>query len=169
MFSFVRPLRALVKGLQANDSPRQLAFGVALGMLIGLTPKGNLIAVALITTLFAIKVNRGSGLASAFVFSWVGVLLDPLSHYIGGLILTTAALEPTFAWLSELPVVPWTSFNNTVVMGSVVLGAFLFYPIYRASKMGFPILTPIVVAHLSKYKMYHILTGTDFATRWKLS
>ena len=169
MFSFVRPLRALVKGLQANDSPRQMAFGVALGMLIGLVPKGNLIAILLITILFAIKVNRGSGLASAFVFSWVGVLLDPLSHYIGGSILTMSALEPTFVWLSEMPLVPWTNFNNTVVMGSVVLGLFLFYPVYRASKPSFEILAPIVVAYLSRYKLYHILTGTDFATRWEIS
>jgi uncharacterized protein (TIGR03546 family) len=137
-------------------------------MLIGLVPKGNLIALLLITLLFAIQVNRGSGLAAAFLFSWVGVLLDPLSHRVGWAILHIGALEPLFAWLSDVPIVPWTSFNNTVVMGSFVIGVFLFYPIYRVSQTAFTILAPLAAEQLNKYRIYHILTGTDFATRWKV-
>ena len=48
----MRPLRHLVQGLVANDSPRQVATGFTLGMLIGLMPKGNLIILVLTLLLF---------------------------------------------------------------------------------------------------------------------
>lgn len=168
MFALIRPFRALAKALQANDSPRQLALGAAIGMLIGLMPKGNLTAWFLIAILFSTQVNRGVGLCAAFLFTWVGSLVDPLSHGIGLAVLNIKMIEPLFTWLADLPVVPWTSFNNTIVMGSLLLGAGLFYPTYRVSKYLFETYTPVVVEKLHRFKIYQVLFGTEFATRWKV-
>ena len=63
MYAWLRPVRALLTLLSSADSPRQIALGFALGMLVGLVPKGNLIAVALVTLLFAARVNLGWGSA----------------------------------------------------------------------------------------------------------
>ena len=54
---FLRPLRYLAQALILETTPRQLAWGFALGMLIGLIPKGNLIAVALMTLCCALRIN----------------------------------------------------------------------------------------------------------------
>jgi hypothetical protein len=43
----VQQLLLFRKFVQAQDTPRQLAWGLALGMMIGLVPKGNLLAVVL--------------------------------------------------------------------------------------------------------------------------
>ncbi len=43
----IRPIRFLIQGIAGADTPRQLALGFAIGMVIGLVPKGNLTAVAL--------------------------------------------------------------------------------------------------------------------------
>ena len=168
LLSLLRPLRLLVKGLQANDSPRQIALGVSIGMLMGLIPKGNLIAAALVVLLLSLKVNRGAGVCIAVVFSWIGVLLDPLSHRIGLTVLTSEPLQPLLAWMYDAPVLPWTSFHNTVVVGSIVVGLCLLYPVYRLSDFAAVKYLPRATERLSKYRIYRVLFGTELATGWKL-
>ena len=166
--SIIRPLRALVKGLRRNNTPRQIAFGVALGMLAGLIPKGNLIAAVLVVLLLSIKVNRGAAVFCALVFSWLGVLLDPLSHRLGSVILHSDSLEPMLAGMYELPVLPWTSFNNTVVLGNLLIGILLFYPTYRAARYTALHYLPPLTERMKRYKIYQVLFGTELVTGWKL-
>lgn len=130
---FLQPVRLVVSVLIAHDSPRQLAAGISLGMLLGMVPKGNLTAVVLAGALFSLRVNRGAGLASAIAFSWLGMFLDPLAHRVGWQILSLQPLQHLFAACFELPLVPWSGLNNTVVVGQLVLGLYAVYPVYRLS------------------------------------
>ena len=150
---FFRPFRYLAEVFLAADSPRQLAVGVMLGMMIGLVPKGNLIAMGLLVLLFAVKANLAAGTIAAVVFSWIGFLVDPISHRIGHALLGAAWLQPIWAWLYDLPLVPWTGFNNTVVFGSLILGICLGYPVYRVSKWLFEVYQPWIVERLKAHKL----------------
>ena len=94
---FVRPLRFLVKGMLADDGPRRVALGLAIGMIIGLVPKGNLVAIALSLLLFGTKVNPGAGLCAAFVFSWVAIAWEPFLHRAGLLVLTAPLMFTLWA------------------------------------------------------------------------
>ena len=150
---FFRPFRYLAEVFLATDSPRQLAVGVMLGMMIGLVPKGNLIAVGLLVLLFAVRASLATGTIAAVLFSWMGFLLDPISHRIGHALLGAERLQPIWAYLYDLPLVPWTSFNNTVVFGSLVLGICLAYPVYRVSRWMFEVYQPWMVERLEAYKL----------------
>jgi len=161
-------IRLLAGVLKANVSPKQLALGVAMGMLLGLVPKGNLIAIALTTALFASRVHLGSAAVASIGFSWIGLLLDPLSDRLGEVILTWGPFQPLFARLYELPLVPWTMFNNTVVCGSLIIGLLAFYPVYRASRWGFERYAPVASEKLKRYRVYHVLFGTDLITSWRV-
>src|SRR5262249_34346062 len=90
----LRPLRYLAQALALETTPRQLAWGFALGMLIGLVPKGNLIAVALMTLFCALRINVASGAAAISLFTWCGMHLDPVSHRLGHWLLTNESLRP---------------------------------------------------------------------------
>ena len=46
-------------------------------------------------------------------------------------------LGQAFARLNEIPLIPWTRFENTVVTGSVLLGLILLLPTYAISKQIF--------------------------------
>ena len=116
-----RPLRYVTQAFLAEDSPRQLALGLALGMVIGLVPKGNLVAICLTVVLFASRVNLGTGMGGAILFSWVGMLCDPLSHRVGQALLRHPALRSWWGLFMDLPLAPWTALNNTVVLGSFIL------------------------------------------------
>ncbi len=159
------PGRALVKVLTNADSPRQIALGFALGMLVGLVPKGNLIAITLATVLLASRANLGAGALSALLFTWVGFLADPISHRIGLGLLQLAMLRPAWTWLYNLPLLPWTAFNNTVVLGSLILGLALLYPVYRAAKPAAAWAAPRLRERLMRYHVGKVLFGAEVITR----
>jgi uncharacterized protein (TIGR03546 family) len=123
-------LRRAIQHLIGGSTPRQLAAGFALGMILGLVPKGNLIAVSLCAMLFALHVNKGLAVAAAIVFSFVGPWTDSFTHKLGAIVLSVESLQPLYAWLYALPLGPWLGFQNTVVTGSLLVGVYLAYPAY---------------------------------------
>lgn len=160
---FMRPLRFFARAIIAQDSSRQLALGFALGMVVGMVPKGNLLAVLLMVLVAGSKVNLGTAMLGAFLFSWLGVLTDPVSHQVGLGLLSNESLAGFWTWLYNLPVVPWTRFNNTVVLGSFLLGLSLFYPIYRLAEPHFAHWQPKLAERFRKYKLTKVLFGAEYA------
>ena len=131
---YLRPLRNLLRVFAAERTPHQLALGAAIGLLIGVLPKGNLLAVTATFLLFALRVNMGIGLTTAFLISLLGPSLDQLTHGIGVRVLQTPLVYGLLSHGYQLPLVPWTSLNNSIVVGSLLLGLTLVYPTYHLSR-----------------------------------
>lgn len=129
----LRLVKDLVLAFHGGGDPRHLAAGFALGAALGLVPKGNLFAVVFILAFFALRLNKGMALMSATFFTPVGYLVDGLAHKIGLALLKAPALTGLWTALYDMPIVPLSRFNNTVVLGNLVLGAVLFVPLYFAS------------------------------------
>lgn len=161
----IRPLRIFSKAFLSADSPKVLAWSVAAGMLVGMVPKGNLTAVLLVMLFFSFRVNVGIGLLSVVIFSWVGRVCDPISHNLGNWLLTRETLEPMWTWMINQPVIPWTAFNNTVVLGSLFLACYLVAPVYLASLLLFEGCQPWLLKKLERFKISKFLTTAEVATR----
>jgi uncharacterized protein (TIGR03546 family) len=157
----LRPFRLFFRALTIDATPRQMALGFALGVLVGLVPKGNLLAIGLMMLLCSLRVNLGVGLATVFATSWVGVLLDPVSHRVGGFLLKHASLQPLWETMSDTALLPWTDFNNTVVLGSFMLGLGAFVPLYFVSRPIFGLLTPRLVAWTQRFRLVALLWGGE--------
>ena len=157
----LRPFRLFFKALVVDATPRQMAFGLALGVLVGLVPKGNLLAIGLMMLLCSLRVNLGVGLATVFATSWAGMLLDPITHRIGEFLLKSDALKPLWETMYDTALLPWTDFNNTVVLGSFVLGAGAFLPLYFLSRPIFGLLTPRLVAWAQRFRLVSLLWGGE--------
>jgi uncharacterized protein (TIGR03546 family) len=158
---FLRPVRFFAQALLLDATPKQLAWGFALGMAIGLVPKGNLIAVAMMTLLCSLRVNLAAGTAAVFLFAWIGMAVDPVSHRIGEFLLSQPALQQFWTTLYDTPLVPWTAFNNTVVLGSFVLGLALIYPAYRLAEPIFAELAPKWTERVQKFRLVKLLWGGE--------
>ena len=131
LFQHLLQLRNIAR---TGDTPRQLAWGFALGVLLGILPKGNLVAVILTAVILATRANLGVGILTAVFFSFAAPVADPITHRIGLAVLTHDTLGPPWSRLFDWPLLPWTALNNTVVMGSLILGLALVYPSYRVSR-----------------------------------
>jgi len=150
---FLSSLRSVVLALHGGSDPRHLAAGFALGAALGLVPKGNLFALVFFLLFFVFNVDSGMAALSAVVFTAVGYLIDPAAHAVGRALLTAGFLRPLWTALYDLPVVPLTRFNNTVVLGNLVIGLLLYPFLYYAALRA-------VRAYHERYK--------ERVERWKI-
>lgn len=160
-------VRSVTDIFTAQESPGEMAGGLALGMLIGIVPKENLLAAILATLLLVLRVNLATALLATALFSWIALLLDPVTDALGYFLLTLPVLEPAWTFLAGLPFVPWTQFNHSIVLGSWVLGLALFYPVFRLSRWAFTKYLPLVAEKLKQYRVIKILDYTQLGWRWR--
>jgi len=102
--------------------------------MIGLVPKDNLIVLALITLLFAVRVNILAGIVGAIAFSMIATVITPFLDHMGSSVLAIYPFQNFYAWLFGLPLGAWTRFNNTVVAGGLLVGLLQLIPLYCLTK-----------------------------------
>lgn len=118
-----------------NVSPaNQVALGFVLGMFLGLIPF-SLNSFIISFLLFILNVDSLAGVISAALFGLIGFLIDPLAHIVGyQLLVNIGFLKPLWSAFYNMPFIPFTRFNNTIVMGNTAIGLLLAIPVYFAIK-----------------------------------
>lgn len=107
-----------------------------MGAVLGLTPllsAHNLVTLAVI---MLFDVSIGGAMIGLLVFTPVGFLLDPLFDSVGLWLLRSPELEGLWTSLYNVPVIPLSNFNNSVLLGSLVVWAAAAGPIYLAARAG---------------------------------
>lgn len=120
----------LFKALNANQYPGQIALSFILGMILGLTPlffAHNLLTIALI---FLLRINLSAVIVAFIFFSGLAYLLDPVFDSVGLWILQNASLLPMFTDMYNDAIWRLLHFNNSVVLGSVVIAYVLSVPAF---------------------------------------
>ena len=153
----LRPLLSLIMEVLEEESPRLLAASVAFGMLFGFVPKDNLIAVLLGFLMLALRFNLPLVTSAAAIFSGVAALLDPIADALGRAVLTHPLFAELWLELYRIPLVPWTRFNNTVVMGSLLLASGLLTPVYLGSLKLVQWYRPLVIIWVRQFGFVRVL------------
>jgi len=129
---FCTQIQSMFAALHSKDSPHQIAGGFALGSLAGWVPFNILYTPLIILLLYLININTAFGLVGIAIITVFSFFLDPLAGIIGHFVLTKILiLQPLWKALYNTPILPYTEFNNTVMMGSFILGLALLYPLYK--------------------------------------
>src|SRR5947208_16194004 len=136
MFALIKLMQSLIGALHSEGTPGQLAAGIVLGSFLGLTPLVNSQNALIFAALVLLNVSFAGGMLGWALFIPFGFLLDPLFDWIGHTLLFTPALTPLFTSLYNMPIVPLTNFNNTVVLGSFMVAVVLAVPLYVAARLG---------------------------------
>ena len=157
----LKQLFALIKLLNSETGQNQIAAGVAAGFVLGMTPALSLQSVLVFLCLFLFRIQIGMAFLSAFFFTFVAWLLDPLFHSVGSAVLGAGALQGLFTSLYNMPIVPFTRFNNTVVMGSGVVAVLLSPVIFFVSRMLVVKYRATVVAKLKQTKAWKAVQATS--------
>jgi uncharacterized protein (TIGR03546 family) len=128
-------VQSLFKALHSEGTPGQVAAGIALGSILGLTPLVNLHNLAVVALILLFNVSVPGALLGWALFLPLGFALDSLFDAVGRrLLLETPALVPLWTSLADIPIIPLTNFNNTVVLGSLVFSLLGFVPIWLGSR-----------------------------------
>ncbi len=146
MLLLAKYLGKILAILNSEVSPAQIAAGFAYGALLGLLPVSGLLPLVGLLLAFIVNINLAIMFLATAVFKLLAFLLDPLSNWLGFFVLVKAtALHGFWTRLYSMPLVPYTKFNNTIVMGSLVLGLLLLVPLYFAGRWG-------VVAYRTRWR-----------------
>ena len=139
---FIKQLMSVRQAIVGRNEPAQLAWGVSFGVLLGIVPHGNLLAVGLLILLLSLRVNHGIATVAAVASTFLATTLDPYSHQLGNYVLTHEDYSTHLASAWQLPFVPWTDINNTIVMGSLLIGLAAIVPIFLLTYPVFHLFAP---------------------------
>jgi uncharacterized protein (TIGR03546 family) len=126
----------ILKVLRSNESPNQIAAGFILGMILGITPFFSLINLLIIFVIVIISVNISAAILAYVVFTAVVYIADPLLNSLGYLLLVNVDfLKPLWTFFYHAPIIPYSSYNNTVYLGSLLAGILLIWPMFKGVKV----------------------------------
>ena len=128
MTLIIKQLLQMIKLLHSENGTHQLAIGLTLGTFLGFSPFLSLQTILIFFIILVFNVQVGAAFLSAFFFKFVAFLIDPAANWLGKKTLENQSLVPLWTDLFNLPLVPYTRFNNSIVMGSFVF-AIIISPI----------------------------------------
>jgi uncharacterized protein (TIGR03546 family) len=169
MLTLIKLLQSLVKALHSEGTPGQLAAGIALGSILGLTPLVSVHNAVVFGLIVILNVSFPGAMLGWAMFVPVGFLLDPVFDAIGRiLLLDTPALTPLWTTLYNTPVVPLTNFNNTVTLGSLVASLVLFLPLFFASRWAVTRYRATIGERVRQSKWYRAITASKLYNVYRL-
>ncbi len=168
MFTLIKLIQSLFGALHSEGTPGQLAAGIVLGAFLGLTPLFNLHNAVAFALLVLLNVSFAGGLLGWALFVPVGFLLDPLFDWIGHSLLLAPALRGLWTWMYNMPIVPLTNFNNTVVLGSLVFALLSAVPLFLLLRWAVARYRVTVGERVRQSRFYKAVTASKVYNVYKL-
>jgi uncharacterized protein (TIGR03546 family) len=168
MFALLKLLQSLIKTLHSDGTPGQVAAGMALGAVLGLTPLMNVHNLLVFSLVLLLNVSFGGAMLGWMAFLPVGFLLDPLFHAIGLQLLEAPSLRALWTGWYNTPLVPYTNFNNTVVLGSVTAWLVMAIPIFFAARWGVARYRATIGARVQQSRLYKAITASKAYNVYRL-
>lgn len=160
-------VQSMVKALNSEGRPGQVAAGIALGACLGLTPLMNLHNLVVLLIAMILNVSLAGFSLGWTLFVPLGFVLDPLFHSIGDKLLSAPSLAPMWTSFANTPVVSLTNFNNTVVLGSVVFWIVAWLPIFFLAKWGVTRYRARVYERLKQTRVFQAVQASNLYKVYK--
>lgn len=124
------PFIKLFKLINSEQEPHQISLGLSLGMITGFTPTFSLHNLVVLFVLLIIRANISAFIVATALFSLLAFALDPLFHSLGNTLLHLPAMQQTWTEMYNNSFWRLTNYNNTVLMGSLVVSLVAFIPVF---------------------------------------
>jgi uncharacterized protein (TIGR03546 family) len=160
MSLLIKQLINFIKLLHSDSGQNQIASGLAFGVFLGFAPFLSLQTLLVLFIVFIFRVQLGAAFLSAFFFKFIAYILDPVADVLGRSVLETQGLRGLWSSMYNMPLVPMTRFNNSIIMGSFLISLVLC-----------PILFFVFKIFIVRYReqIVHRIEGTKFWKAFKAS
>jgi len=153
----VKLLAKLLKVLNSETEPGQISLGLCLAMIFGFTPLFSLHNLLVLLLVLLLRANLSMFIVGWGVFSAIAYLLDPLFHALGLAVLQAPALESFWIVLYNMVLFRLAHFNNSIVMGSLLVSLALFLPVYLVANRLIRAYRDSVLAWVRKLRIVEML------------
>jgi uncharacterized protein (TIGR03546 family) len=161
MTLILKQVFAFIKMLNSETGTNQIAAGIAMGFILGMSPGLSLQTLLVLLLSLFFRVQIGAVFLAAFFFKFAAWPFDPLFDRLGQAVLQMQALQAPLTWLYNLPIVPFTRFYNSVVMGSGVLAIMLFPLVFIGSRILITKYRQQILARFQNTKMWKAVKATS--------
>lgn len=161
MTYLLKQIFGLIQLLNSETGTNQIAGGLALGIILGFSPFLSLQTFLVILILLFFRFQIGAAFLAGFFFKFVAFLIDPLADLLGKAALEAEALRGLWTFLYHAPLVPLTRFNNSIVLGSGILGVLLAIPMFFVFRRWIVAYRVQVVARIKETKYWKALQATS--------
>ena len=153
-FLILKTLNSLLKLLNSETAPSQLAAGLAFGMIVGLTPLMSLHNLVFFLIVCLFRVNFSMFFLSLGIFKILAYLFDPFFDWFGYFLLVDLkGLREFWIQIQTGAIWPFFKFYNTVVLGSLASSLLLWIPIF---------LTGIILVSVYRKKYRQQIANSKF-------
>ncbi len=156
----------IIKILNANENPAQLALALSLAMVLAFTPTFNLHNLIVIFFVCVLRINLGMFVLSFTVLSGVAWLLDPSFEKLGARILLNPDWSSLWTQMYQNDIWRLAHFNNTLTMGSVAVSMALLIPSYLISYWLIARYRDTVLAWIAKTRLMKALKASKWYQRF---
>lgn len=163
----VKLLAQVLKILASETEPGQIGLAVSFALIAGLTPFFSLHHLAVLFLVLVLRVNLLAFILGTVLFSAVAWLLEPLFNWIGLTLLTAQPLQRLWTGLYQSPLWRLEGFNNSVVMGSLVISLLLFLPLALVTASLIRRHREHLLARLRLTRALQILTASRFHSAYQ--
>jgi len=152
--------------LGSEASPIQISLAIALAMIVGFTPLFSLHNLLVVFVLLTFRINLAGFLLAWGLFSAVAYLLDPVFHQLGSSLLNNEGLQAT--WTTMYNSMFWrvAHFNNTIVMGSLVVSLLAFVPLLLVSNFLIKQYRSHFLAFINNSRIARFIQSSKLVTRF---
>ncbi|MDC0980456.1 TIGR03546 family protein [Bdellovibrionales bacterium] len=157
----LKQLFGFIKLLNSETGSNQISAGLAAGFILGMTPSLSLQTVLVFVVIFLFRVQLGAAMLAAFFFAFPAYLLDPIFSSAGRSILQAEGLQSLFTTMYNMPIVPFTRFNNSVVMGSGVISILLSPLVFLLARFLVKKYRETVLKRLQETKFWKAIKATS--------
>ena len=158
----LKQIFAFLKMLNSETGHHSLAAGMAAGFILGMTPMLSLQSLLVFVCIFAFRIQIGAAFLAAFFFAFAAWILDPAFHSIGSTVLEMDSLHGLFTTMYNVPLLPLTRFNNSIVMGSGIVAVLLSPVVYYVSLILILKYRATVVERFKTTKFWKAVQATSF-------
>lgn len=126
-------LAKLLKALNSNDNPAQIALAIVFALFLGITPLWSVYNLLWLFLLLVVRVNLSMFFVAWGLFTLIAYMIDPLSHQLGLTLLHSDALNAMWTAMYNNDFWRFVGFNNTLILGGFVLCAITAVPVFLLS------------------------------------
>ncbi len=155
-------LAKLLKALNSDSAPGQIALAFALSLITGLTPLLSLHNVPILLLACLLRINFGAFMLGTLFFSGLAYLLDPLAIAMGESLLTNPTYQSFWTELYQSNFWRVTAFNNTLILGSLVIALIAFLPVLIGARLLISVYRDRLMAWVEKLKITKLLKASKF-------
>jgi uncharacterized protein (TIGR03546 family) len=125
----------LLAVLNSETDPAQISLAFCFAVITGFTPLLSLHNLFVLFIILILRVNLSAFILGTTFLSGIAYLLDSIFHEIGLAALKADFLKGVWTALYNNTIFRMENFNNSIVMGSLVVSLLLFLPLFFLSNI----------------------------------